>query len=152
MTLVTVVTVIYGYSISVTSVTTVTQLISIEMGEQTMELTYTKIGDYLYPDLTLPETRNDYPLGKYGMLRKTYLKKHRPMVYDRLLLVGQLDAHLWEIDKIATDQVNQMVADLAAKEGVDERLQATDQMRWVGLMNNFKAVAEEVVLQEIVYG
>lgn len=116
-----------------------------------MELTYTQIGDYLYPDLTLPETKDDHPLGKYGMLRKTYLKKHRPMVYDRLLLVGQLDAHLQEIDKIATEQVNQMVADLAAKEGVDEQLKATDQMSWVGLMNNFKATAEKMVLQEIVY-
>lgn len=116
-----------------------------------MELTYTKIGDYFYPDLTLPQTRDDYPLGKYGMLRKTYLKKHRPMVYDRLLLVGQLDDHLREIDKIATEQVNQMIADLAAKEGVDEQLKATDQMRWVGLINNFQAAAEEVVLREIVY-
>ena len=117
-----------------------------------MELTYTKIGDYLYPDLTLPETKDDHPLGKYGMLRKTYLKQHRPIVYDRLLLVGQLDAHLREIDKIATEQVNHMVAHLAAKEGVDEQLKATDQMRWVGLMNNFQAAAEEVILQEIVCG
>lgn len=116
-----------------------------------MELTYTKMGDYLYPDLTLPETTDNRPLGKYGMLRKTYLKRHRPMVYDRLLLAGQLDAHLREIDKIATEQVNQMVAVLAAKEGVDEQLKATDQMRWVGLMNNFQAAAEEMVLQEIVY-
>ena len=116
-----------------------------------MELTYTKIGDYFYPDLTLSETKDDYPLGKYGMLRKTYLKQHRPMVYDRLLLARKLDAHLQEIDEIATDQVNQMVADLAAKEGVGEQLKATDQMRWVGLMNNFKAAAEEVILREIVY-
>lgn len=116
-----------------------------------MELTYTKIGDYLYPDLTLPETKVDHPLGKYGMLRKTYLKQHRPMVYDRLLLVGQLDTHLREIDKIATEQVNHMVAHLAEKEGMDEQLKATDQMRWVGLMNNFQAAAEEVVLREIVY-
>lgn len=115
-----------------------------------MELTYTKIGEYLYPDLTLPETKDDHPLGKYGMLRKTYLKQHRPMVYDRLLLAGQLDAHLREIDKIAMEQVDYMVADLAAKEGVNEQLKATDQMRWVGLMNNFKAAAEEVVLQGIV--
>lgn len=117
-----------------------------------MELTYTQSGDYFYPDLTLPETTDNRPLGKYGMLRKTYLKQHRPMVYDCLLLAGQLDAHLQKIDKIATEQVNQMVADLAAKEGVGEQLKATDQMRWVGLMNNFKAAAEEVVLREIVYG
>lgn len=117
-----------------------------------MELTYTKVGNYYYPDLTLPETSDDRPLGKYGMLRKTYLKQHRPVVYDRLLLVGKLDAHLREIEDLATEQVNRMVADMAAKGGSDERLKAVDQMRWVGLMNSFRASAEEVVLREIVYG
>ena len=116
-----------------------------------MELTYTKIGDYFYPNLTLPETKDDHYPGKYGMLRKTYLKQHRPIVYDRLLLAGQLDAHLREIDKMATEQVNHIVAHLAAKEGMDEQLKATDQMRWVGLMNNFQAAAEEVILREIIY-
>lgn len=70
-----------------------------------MELTYTKVGDYFYPDLTLPETKDDRPLGKYGMLRKTYLKQHRPMMYDRLLLAGKLDTHPGEIDTLATEQV-----------------------------------------------
>nr|WP_300187316.1 TnpV protein [uncultured Agathobaculum sp.] len=116
-----------------------------------MELTYTKIGDYFYPDLTLPETNDDRPMGKYGMMRKTYLKQYHPMVYDRLLLVGMLDAHLREIDDLATEQVNRMVADMVAKEGIDEQLKAADQMRWVGLMNSFRASAEEVVLREIVY-
>lgn len=116
-----------------------------------MELTYTKIGDYFYPDLTLPETNDDRPMGKYGMLRKTYLKQYYPMVYDRLLLVGKLDTHLREIDDLATEQVNRMVADMAAKEGVDEQMKAADQMRWVGAMNNFRAAAEEVILREIVY-
>ena len=117
-----------------------------------MELTYTKIGDYFYPDLTLPETNDDRPMGKYGMLRKTYLKQYYPMVYDRLLLVGKLDTHLREIDDLATEQVNRMVADMAAKEGVDEQMKAADQMRWVALMNSFRASAEEVVLRKIVYG
>ena len=117
-----------------------------------MELIYTKVGDYSYPDLTLPETSDDRPLGKYGMLRKTYLKQHRPVVYDRLLLVGKLDARLREIDNLAAEQVNRMVADMAARAGVNEQLKAADQMRWVGLMNSFRASAEEVVLREIVYG
>ena len=117
-----------------------------------MELTYTEVGDYFYPDLTLLETDDDRPLGKYGMLRKTYLKQHRPMMYDRLLLVGKLDAHLQEIDALATEQIDRIIADLAAKEGVDEQLKAADQLRWVGLMNSFKAAAEEQVLGEIVYG
>lgn len=116
-----------------------------------MELTYTKIGDYYYPDLYLPQTDDDRPLGKYGILRKTYLKQHQPMMYDRLLLVGKLDAHLQEIDALATDQVDRIIADLAAKEGVNEQLKATDQLRWVGLMNSFKAAAEEQILREIVY-
>lgn len=117
-----------------------------------MELTYTKAGDYYHPDFTLPETNDDRPLGKYGMLRKTYLKQHRPVVYDRLLLVGKLDARLREIDNLAAEQVNRMVADMAAKEGIDEQLKAADQMRWVALMNSFRASAEEVVLRKIVYG
>lgn len=116
-----------------------------------MELTYTKIGDYYYPNLCLPPVDDDRPLGKYGMLRKTYLKQHQSMMYDRLLLGGELDTHLRDINEQATELVDRMVADMAAMEGVDEELKANDQMRWVGLMNNFKAAAEEVVLQEIVY-
>lgn len=116
-----------------------------------MELTYTKIGDYYYPDLCLPQTDDDRLMGKYGLLRKTYLKRHRPMMYDRLLLAGKLDAHLQEIDALAAEQVDRIIADLAAKEGVDEQLKAADQLRWVGLMNSFKAAAEEQILREIVY-
>ncbi len=116
-----------------------------------MELTYTKIGDYYYPDLCLPPVDDDSPLGKYGMLRKTYLKQHQPMMYDRLLLAGRLDTHLREIDALATEQIDRIIADLAAKEGVNEQLKATDQLRWVGLMNSFKAAAEEQILREIVY-
>ena len=116
-----------------------------------MELTYTKIGDYYYPDLCLPPVDDDRPLSKYGMLRKTYLKQHQPMMYDRLLLAGKLDDHLREIDTLATEQVGLIIAGLAAKEGVNEQLKATDQLRWVGLMNSFKATAEEQILREIVY-
>ena len=116
-----------------------------------MELTYTKIGDYYYPDLYLSQTDDNRPLGKYGLLRKTYLKQYRPMMYDRLLLAGRLDTHLREIDALAAEQVDRIVAGLAAKEGVDEQLKAADQLRWVGLMNSFRAAAEEQILREIVY-
>lgn len=116
-----------------------------------MELTYTEVDGYFYPDLTLPDAEEHRPLGKYGLLRKTYLKQHRPMMYDRLLLAGKLDGHLREIDALAAEQVDQIIADLAAKEGVNEQLKATDQLRWVGLMNSFKAAAEEQILREIVY-
>ena len=117
-----------------------------------MELTYTEVDGYFYPDLTLPETEDHRPLGKYGLLRKTYLKRYRPMMYDRLLLAGKLDVHLRKIDALAAEQVDRVIADLAAKEGVDEQLKATDQLRWVGQMNSFKAAAVEQVLREILYG
>ena len=115
-----------------------------------MELTYTEVDGYFYPDLTLPETEDHRPLGKYGLLRKTYLKRYRPMMYDRLLLAGKLDVHLRKIDALAAEQVDRVIADLAAKEGVDEQLKATDQLRWVGQMNSFKAAAEEQVLRNCV--
>lgn len=116
-----------------------------------MELTYTKIGDYYYPNLCLPPVDDDRPLGKYGRMRKSYLKEYCNVTYELMLLSGELDTHLRDINEQATELVDRMIADMAAREGVDEELKANDQMRWVGLMNNFKAAAEEVVLQEIVY-
>ena len=116
-----------------------------------MEMTYTEVDGYFYPGLTLPDAEEHRPLGKYGLLWKTYLKRHRPMMYDWLLLVGKLDVHLRKIDALAAEQVDRIVADLAAKEGVNEQLKATDQLRWVGLMNSFRAAAEEQILREIVY-
>ena len=94
-----------------------------------MELTYTKIGDYYYPNLCLPPVEDDRPLGKYGMLRKTYLKQHQPMMYDRLLLGEELDTHLRDVNEQATELVDRMIAEMAAREGVDEELKANDQMR-----------------------
>ncbi len=113
-------------------------------------LSYTQVGDYYYPDLCLPET-DGRTLGEYGMLYKTYLKQHRPMLYDRLLLVGQLDSHLAEMDLRAEEMVIDMVEKMAAANGVDECLKESDQMAWVGAMNNFRAAAEEVVLREMIY-
>lgn len=117
----------------------------------TRELTYTQIGDYLYPDLYLPETEEDTPMGKYGMLHKMYLKENKPMLYDRLLLAGKLDGHLMDIDRRASEMVEQLTKELAQRNGVTEELKATDQMAWVQAMNNFKASAEEVVLRQLIY-
>lgn len=112
-------------------------------------LSYTQVGDYYYPDLCLPET-GDRPLGKYGMLRKTFLKQHKPMLYDRLLLVGKLDRHLAETDLKVKEMVEAIMEGMAAASGIDERLKESDQMAWVGAMNNFRAAAEEVVLREMI--
>ena len=117
------------------------------------ELTYTKVGDYLIPDLTLggEDDLEEYPLGKYGRLRETFLKKHHHGTYTSRLLTGRLEAHLREIDRQAQEQVDRMVSDLMKQNGVDEKMKARDQMGWVQAVNSFKAQAEEIVLAEIVY-
>lgn len=116
------------------------------------ELTYTKNGDYLIPDLTLSETPEDTrPLGKYGRLRRSYLQEHRPGLYSRLVLSEKLFPHLQEIDETANRRLEQMMPELMQSAGVTEELKARDQMKWVGLMNSLKAQAEEIILSELVY-
>ena len=115
------------------------------------ELTYTKNGDYLIPDLTLTGTEEARPLGKYGRLRRSYLQEHRPGLYSRLSLSEKLFPHLREIDETANRRLEQMMPELMRLNGVTEELKARDQMKWVGLMNNLKAQAEETILNELVY-
>ena len=110
------------------------------------ELTYTKNGDYLIPDLTLSETPEDAkPLGKYGRLRRSYLQEHRPGLYSRLVLSEKLFPHLREIDETANRRLEQMMPELMKSAGV------TEELKWVGLMNSLKAQAEEIILSELVY-
>ena len=115
------------------------------------ELTYTQNGDYLIPDLTLSETEDARPLGKYGLLRKDYLRKHRPVLWNRLLLSEKLYPHLREIDETAHRRLDEMMPKLMEQNGVTEALKASAPMRWTGLMNNLKAQAEETILNELVY-
>lgn len=115
-----------------------------------MELTYRQEANYLIPDLTLGEQPKE-PLGKYGMLRKNYLKEHRKGTYAGLVLNGTLQAHLLEIDQTARTQVEQTMRQMAEAEGVTEALKAADQMAWVGRMNNIKNRAEEMVLNDLIY-
>ena len=114
-----------------------------------MNLTYFRNGDYLFPDLRLEE--EDLPSGKYGLLRKSYLKEHKRGWYSSLLLTGKLDAHLAEIDRTCTERVELIMSQLAGREGITEALKAANQMEWVRRMNNFRARAEEIVLSELVY-
>lgn len=113
-----------------------------------MEVTYRAEGDYLLPNLTVPEAPR---VGKYGMLRRSYLKNHRSGIYTGMMLSGKLDGHLVEIDRQAHEMVERLTTEMAAQQGVNEQLKATDQMKWVGLMNNIKASAEEIVLRELIY-
>lgn len=114
------------------------------------ELTYTKNGDYLVPDLSLSQ-QEEQPLGKYGRMRKAYLKEHRPVLWNSLILSEQLYPHLREIDETANSRLEQMMPELMKAAGVTESLKASDPMKWVGLMNTLKAQAEEVILTELVY-
>ena len=117
------------------------------------ELTYTKVGDYLIPDLLLDgeDETEEYPLGKYGMLRETFLMEHHHGTYTSMLLTGRLEPHLREIDRQAEEQVDKIVADLMKRNGVNEAMKASNQMGWVQAVNSFTEQAEEMVLAEIVY-
>ena len=112
-------------------------------------LTYTMNGDYQIPDLKLTE-QPEKPLGKYGRMRKAYLKEHRPLIYNQLLLPEKLYPHLIEIDETAQSRLEQMMPQLAKDAGATEELKARDPMRWVGLMNTCKAQAEEILMAELI--
>ena len=112
-------------------------------------LTYTMNGDYQIPDLKLTE-QPEKPLGKYGRMRKAYLKDHRPLIYNQLLLTEKLYPHLLEIDETANSRLEQMMPQLAKDAGATEQLKASDPMRWVGLMNTCKAQVEEILMAELI--
>ena len=112
-------------------------------------MNYTKNGDYFIPNLTLTETETK-PLGKYGRMRKQYLQEHRPVLWNQMILSESLYPHLREIDETANRRMEQMMPELMKANGVTEELKASDPMKWVGLMNNLKAQAEETILAELV--
>ena len=114
------------------------------------ELTYTKNGDYQIPDLSLTE-QPQMSLGKYGRMRKNYLKEQRPVLWNRMLLSETLYPHLREIDETANRRLEQLMPELMKQNGVTEELKASDPMKWTGLMNNLKAQAEETILTELVF-
>ena len=112
-------------------------------------MSYTLHRDYYVPDLVLREEEPTY--GKYGMLRKQFLKEHRSARYQYLLLTGKLNEHLNQTDQEAREQVETLMKQMTEKQGVTEELKAQDQMEWVRLMNNIKASAEEIVLKNMIY-
>ena len=109
--------------------------------------TYREENGNLVPDVELPEQK---PIGKYGQMHLDYLKKHRRGRYSALLGEGQLNAYLAEIDEQAQEMLSSLTVELAKTQGVDEHLKATDQMRWVQLMNNVRSAAEETVMRELI--
>lgn len=114
-----------------------------------MKITYTKKGDYLFPDLVLEET--DDQIGKYGMLRKSFLKEHRTGYYTSMMLSGKLNQHLAEIDRIATERYETMMKQFMSAENVDEKLKARDQMAWLRAVGNIQNRVEEIILSELIF-
>lgn len=112
--------------------------------------TYTQVGDYLLPDLMIGEAEQR-PIGKYGRMRKRYLKEQRPILFTNLLVSGKLFQHLAEIDQVCVDRMELLTHQMSDREGVTEALKAADQMEWVRQMNSIQNRAEEIVLNELVY-
>ena len=115
-----------------------------------MEISYFQCGDYLIPNLVLPEEEQQ-PIGKYGRMRKRYLKDHRPVLYSNLLLSGELHQHLYEIDQTCMDRLELIAQQIKVQEGVTKQLKAADQMEWMRRMNSIRNRAEESVLNDLVY-
>ncbi|KJS21599.1 MAG: hypothetical protein VR72_09670 [Clostridiaceae bacterium BRH_c20a] len=113
--------------------------------------TYQRVGDYYLPDLELPQQTEKANYGRYGRMRKEFLKNNHKGIYSSILLDGTLNRVLNEADFAAKNAVEQLIKDMAAVQGLTEKLQATDQMAWVGAMNNIREAAEEIILNEIIY-
>ena len=111
---------------------------------------YVRQGDYYIPNLALPE-ETEYQIGKYGRLRRTFLKEHHNWLYSTMLMQGTLLKHLAEIDETCNSTLKYMMSKMAKQEGVTEQLKATDQMAWVQKMNSIKHRAEEFIFSEYVY-
>ena len=115
-----------------------------------MSGTYTLGADGIYyPNLVSTDEEPHY--GKYGIMRKTYLNEHRPVMYSLYMLEDRLTAHLNAVDDEAHERMDVLVRQMMEKQGVTEDLKARDQMAWVGVVNNIWNVAEEIVLKELIY-
>mgnify|MGYP004679411917 FL=1 len=112
--------------------------------------TYTQVGDYLLPDLKLPEEEQQ-PIGVWGQRHWRYLKDHHRATYATLLTSGKLNSYLANIDRQAEELFSRLVKQMAEAEGVTEQLKADNQMEWVGRMNNIRRRATEVVNKDIIY-
>lgn len=116
------------------------------------ELTYTKVGDYYIPELILdeePEAEKFY--GKYGDLRRTYLREHKPKLWMVLVNTGRADDHLTNIERAAEQRMNTLLPQMLKAAGVTEELKARDQMAWVGVVNNCMAKIDEIIFSDLIY-
>ena len=110
---------------------------------------YTLRGDYYFPDIAVPDEQ--ITIGRYGRMRRVFLEKHRPGLYERLILSGKLYEHLAETDRVCWDRMERMIGRMAEAEGVNGQLKASDQLGWVSRMNSIHQRAEEIILEELVF-
>ena len=115
-----------------------------------MNISYTKKGDYLLPDLIL-EDNKQYNIGKYGLLRLNYIKKEKLGLYFDLLVNDKLNEYLHNINTTVMEMVQKLIKELAEKENITEELKSSNQMLWIGKMNNIKNIADEIALKEYIY-
>ena len=116
--------------------------------DKTNGLNYELVGDYYLPCLKAPESPK---VGRFGMMYHDYLRKHKRVTYSGLLLSGKLKAHIEDVDRQAEDMFSQLIERMKQTEGVSEHLKATDQMAWVGAMNNIRNRAEEIIKSEVLF-
>lgn len=115
-----------------------------------MNISYTRIGDYLLPNLILKD-KEQFNIGKYGLLRLEYIKKYKLGLYFDLLVNDNLNEYLHNIDTTVMEKVQKLIKELAEKESINEQLKENNQMLWVSKMNNIKNIAEEIILKEYIY-
>lgn len=115
------------------------------------EITYTQIGDYLIPNLTVPPENDTRPIGIWGRRHRNYLKNHRKTIYSIMLMDNTLHTHLADINEQAENMFLMLVKQLAENEGITEQLKADNQMLWVQKMNNIYNRATEIVNEELIY-
>lgn len=114
-------------------------------------LWYELIGDYYIPVLTL-SSDEQRPIGKWGRMHRDYIKEHRSILFNDLVLSGQLWTYLADLNEQAQERLSLIVEQMKATEGVTEEMKAADQMAWVGAMNSIRNRAEEIILREMIYG
>ena len=114
-------------------------------------LWYELIGDYYFPVLTL-SSDEQRPIGKWGRMHRDYIKEHRPILFNDLVLSGQLWTYLADLNEQAQERLSLIIDQMKVSEGVTEELKAADQMAWVGAMNGVRNRAEEIILRETIYG
>ena len=115
-----------------------------------MKIQYIRVGDYSIPDLELPQESR--PIGRWGRVRREYLREHKPIQYNCLLLSGKLWTYLAYLNEQTQDRLERIIEQMKIAEGITEALKASDPMAWVGAMNNIRARAEEIIREELIFG